>query len=480
LKDCGPRRPEWVFMKKLPNKGKRVLFTLFVALAFLLQLHAEGYALSIEEERIAGESFRDAVRKQLDMFDDDFCDAYINELGQYITTFLDTKPFPFHFYIVHKNDLNAFAGPGGHVFFFTGLIRVMDSADEMAAVMAHEIAHVSARHISERVEQSKMITLATLAGVLAGMLIGGRAAGALVTGSMAAGIQKQLSYSRDDERQADQLGFKYMDKAGFDPGGMVAVLKKLERATWIDANAVPPYLLTHPGGSERVAAMEIRLGDYAGPRGNEEAARFRNLFPYVKAAVVAKSGDLRNAERVFEAELEKNPLSASSRFGLGVVRKEQLDYTTAVEHLEKALSLEPRMPPILTALAETYQMQGRYERAVQVLERVLGVDDRDKTALLLLALSYRQLEDYRKAIVFLERLASMKPVKDEVYYHLGMSYGREGRLAQAHYNFGVYFKKSGNVDKARFHFQKAEELAGPDQLLRNRIQTEREGLRPRS
>jgi beta-barrel assembly-enhancing protease len=467
-------------MKKIPKKVRRAIFTLFVAFSLLVHLHAEGYALSIEEERIAGESFSDAVRKQLDMFDDDFCDAYINELGQYITTFLETKPFPFHFYIVQKNDLNAFAGPGGHVFFFTGLIRMMDSADEMAAVMAHEIAHVSARHISERVEQSKLISLATLAGVLAGMLIGGKAAGALVTGSMAAGIQKQLSYSRDDERQADQLGFKYMDKAGFDPGGMAAVLKKLERATWIDANAIPPYLLTHPGGSERVATMEIRLGDYEVRPENEETARFRKLFPYVKAVVIAKSGDVRNGERIFEAALEKNPLSAPSHFGMGIVRKEQLQYADAVEHLEKALSLEARMTPILTALAEAYQMQGRYERAVQVLEKALSVDDRDKTALLLLALSHRHLEDYRKSIVFLERLASMKPVKDEVYYHLGMSYGREGKLAQAHYNFGVYFKKSGVVDKARFHFQKAEELAGSDRLLLNRIQTEREGLRPRS
>jgi beta-barrel assembly-enhancing protease len=466
-------------MKKILKKASRVVFTLFVAFTLLFHLHVEGYALSIEEERIAGESFRDAVRKQLDMFDDDFCDAYINDLGQYITTFLETKPFPFHFYIVNKNDLNAFAGPGGHVFFFTGLIRAMDSADEMAAVMAHEIAHVSARHISERVEQSKMITLATLAGVLAGMLIGGKAAGALVTGSMAAGVQKQLSYSREDERQADHLGFKYMDKAGFDPGGMVAVLRKLERSTWIDANAIPPYLLTHPGGSERVSTMEIRLGDYEGRPENTETARFRKLFPYVKAAVIAKSGDARNGERIFETELEKTPASAPAHFGLGILRKEQLQYATAVEHLEKALSLEPRMLPILTALAEVHQMQGRNERAVQVLDKALSVDDRDKTALFLLALSYRYLEDYRKSIVFLERLASMKPVKDEVYYHLGMSYGREEKLAQAHYNFGVYFKKSGVVDKARFHFQKAEELAGSDQLLRNRIQTEREGL-PRS
>jgi len=463
-------------MKKILKKANRVVFTLFVAFTLLMHLHVEGYALSIEEERIAGESFRDAVRKQLDMFDDDFCDAYINDLGQYLTTFLETKPFPFHFYVVHRNELNAFAGPGGHVFFFTGLIRVMDSADELAAVMAHEIAHVSARHISERVEQNKMITLATLAGVIAGMLIGGKAAGALVTGSMAAGVQKQLSYSRDDERQADQLGFKYMDRAGFDPGGMVAVLKKLEQATWIDANAIPPYLLTHPGGPERVATMEIRLGDYAGQPENKESARFRKLFPYVKAVVIAKSGDARNGERIFSAELEKNPASAPAHFGLGIVRKEQLEYAGAVEHLEKALSLKPRILPILTALAEAYQMQGRNQRAVQVLERALAVDDQDKTALFLLALSYRDLEDYRKSVVFLERLASMKPVKDEVYYHLGMSYGREGKLAQAHYNFGVYFKKSGVVDKARFHFQKAEELACSDQLLRNRIQSEREGL----
>ena len=466
-------------MKKNLNKAKRALFALFVAFTLLIHLHAEGYALSIEDERIAGESFRDAVRKQLSMFDDDFCDAYINELGQYLTTFLETRPFPFHFYIVHKNDLNAFAGPGGHVFFFTGLISVMDTADELAAVMAHEIAHVSARHISERVEQNKMIAIGTLAGILAGMLIGGKAAGALATGSMAAGMQKQLSYSRDDERQADQLGFKYMDQAGFDPGGMAAFLKKLERATWIDTNAIPPYLLTHPGGPERVASTEIRLRDYTGRPENAQTARFRKLFPYVKAVVIGKSGDAGRGERIFEAELEKNPASGPAHFGMGILRKEQLHYAGAVEHLEKALSLEPRMLPILTALAVAYQMEGRSERAVQVLEKALGVDDRDKTALLLLALSYRHLEDYRKSIVFLERLASMKTVKDEVYYHLGMSYGREGKLAQAHYNFGVYFKKSGVADKARFHFQKAEELAGPDRLLRNKIQAEKEGL-PRS
>jgi predicted Zn-dependent protease len=467
-------------MRGKVRKIRKAFFTAFLALALLFQLHGQGYALSIEEEREAGEKFKDAVRKQLTMFDDDFCDAYINDLGQYLTRFLETKPFPFHFYIVKENDLNAFAGPGGHIFFFTGLIRGMDSVDELAGVMAHEIAHVSARHISDRIEQNKLVTLATLAGVLAGMLIGGKAAGAIMTGSMAAGMQKQLSYSRDDERQADQLGFKYMDQAGFDPGGMVVTLKKLERAMWVDANSIPPYLLTHPGGPERVSTTEIMLRGYKGRPENAETAKFRRLFPYVKAVVVAKSGDPANAERLFGEELQKNPDSAPALFGMGLVRKEKLQYANSLEYLEKALSKEPEMLPILTALAESYQMQGRDERAIRVLEKALKVDDRDKTALFLLAVSYQNLEDYRKSVVFLERLASMKPVRDEVYYHLGMCYGREGKLALAHYNFGVYFKRSGVVDKARFHFQKAEELAGSDQLLRNKIQTEKEELRLRS
>lgn len=462
------------------RKIRKAVFASVLGVVLLVQLHGQGYALSIEEETEAGEKFSEEVRKQLPMFDDDFCDAYINDLGQYLTSFLETKPFPFHFYIVNKNDLNAFAGPGGHVFFYTGIIRGMDSVDELAAVMTHEIGHVSARHISERIEQNKLITIATLAGVLAGMLIGGEAAGAVMTGSMAAGMQKQLSYSRDDERQADQLGFKYMDEAGFDPRGMEITLKRLERATWVDANAIPPYLLTHPGGSERVATAEIMLRGYKERPDNKETAKFRRLFPYFKAVVVAKSGDPENAEKLFQEELGKNPDSAPALFGMGLVRKEKLQYAEAQEYLEKALSKEPDMLPILTALAQSYQMQGRDERAIRVLEKALKINERDRTTLLLLAVSYQNLEDYRKSIVFLERLASMKPVNDEVYYHLGMCYGREGKLAVAHYNFGVYFKRTGVLDKARFHFQKAQELAGSDQLLRSKIQAEIEGLRHRS
>ena len=207
-------------------------YCLIFIMALFFSFNSGGFrafALSIEEERKMGEQFLAQINQSLRLVEDDFANSYINDLGQYLLRSLETKPFPFRFYIIQNGDLNAFAGPGGHIFFFTGLIEAMDEVDELAGVLSHEIAHVSARHLSERMEQSTMVQLATLAGVLLGALVGGEASGAIMTGSMAAVMQKQLAYSRDNERQADQLGFKFMAVAGFDPSGMIVTFKKIKK-----------------------------------------------------------------------------------------------------------------------------------------------------------------------------------------------------------------------------------------------------------
>ena len=95
-----------------------------------------------------------------------------------------------------------------------------------------------------------------MAGILAGAFLGGVAANALITGSMAAGIQAQLHYSREDERQADQLGFRYATAAGFVPSALTEALKKISRGNWMDTSKMPPYLLTHPTGPERMANLD--------------------------------------------------------------------------------------------------------------------------------------------------------------------------------------------------------------------------------
>ncbi|MGD9076294.1 MAG: M48 family metalloprotease, partial [Desulfobacteraceae bacterium] len=120
-----------------------------------------------------GEKFLIQIRQILDFVDDDYAQQYISALGHYLLRPLEIRYFPFHFYLVKDYDLNAFAGPGGHIFVFSGLINEMDNIDELAAVMCHEIAHVTARHLAHRMEQSKNLGWATLAGLLAGILIGG-------------------------------------------------------------------------------------------------------------------------------------------------------------------------------------------------------------------------------------------------------------------------------------------------------------------
>ena len=434
-------------------------------------------ALSIEEERKMGEQFLVQVSQSLRLVEDDFANTYINDLGQYLLGSLETRPFPFRFYIIQDNDLNAFAGPGGHIFIYTGLIEVMDDIDELAAVTAHEIAHVSARHLSERMEQSTKFQLATLAAILVGALIGGEARGAIVTGSMAAVMQKQLAYSRDDERQADQLGFKYMALAGFEPSAMIETLKKIQKGQMLAPNQTPTYLLTHPGGTERIANYETMMyGDKPLIQEKGETRKYRQFYPVFKAILRAKYMESSEAERAFKLDLRKDPESIWAHFGLGIVLRERREYQKAIDYFHEALRRRPQSLFIMRNLAEAYQLMGRADEAIALLSEALKLEPRDKSALFLMALSYQNMEEYRKAIPIFEKLTAMAPVKDEVFYNLGVSYGRLNRLAQAHYNFGIYFKRVRKIEKSMFHFQKAEDFSKNDPALKRRIKKAKQDL----
>ena len=220
------------------------------------------------------------VSNQYPLVSDPFACKYINDLGHYLLAPLETKPFPFHFYIINDGTLNAFAGPGGHIFFYAGLIEAMDRVDELAAVMCHEIGHIAARHLSKRIDQTKDIGIGTMAGILAGILIGGPLAAALITGSMAAGMQAQYHFSREDERQADQLSYKYIRPSTFDSkSDDRAPFKKFRKGSWIGTGQTPPYLLTHPTGPERMSNLESLSNDEESLSPNKEALYFRALFP---------------------------------------------------------------------------------------------------------------------------------------------------------------------------------------------------------
>ncbi len=133
------------------------------------------------------------------------------------------------------------------------------------------------------------------------------------------------------------------------------------------------------------------------------------------------------------------------------------------------MARKPGSLPILRCLGETHQLKGQAEIAASILEKTLTLDPADKSTLFLLANAYHSMERYDKAIHHYKRLTFMRPVKNEVFYKLGVSYGRKEKLPLAHYYFGLYFKRIGNPKKAKYHFEKASSLPQADGTLRSRI-----------
>ncbi len=441
---------------------------LLLGLIFFCPIGA--HAISVNEEEILGREFMANIKAHYTFLDDQFANRYMNELGQYLLRPLETRPFRFHFYIINNDTLNAFAAPGGNIFIFSGLLNLMDTVDQLGGVIAHEIGHVAARHLSQRIDQSKKIGLATLAAIFAGALLGGEAVQAITAGSMAAGIQAQLHYSRQDERQADQLGFKYATAAGFNPKGLIEILSKMDQKNWMGPKNIPPYLLTHPTGPERIANLESMISNYTPSSPKKEYLRLKRLFPIFKIVVLAKTSSPESAKKRFERSLKKNPRSPLAHFGMGIACMRNQEYQKAVDYLEKAAHSLPNAPPVLKELGRAYQYQGDNEHAKKIFERLIDMDPDDTEAQYLLAITYENLEQWANALSILKALASFSPVKPDTYYHLGYCYGKENRLARAHFYFGLYFRTLGKENKARFHFNEAYKLAGDDNRLKEKIQ----------
>ena len=449
-------------------KNLFVLIALFLVSATALA-DSQAAFLSPQEETSLGKRFLVSISAHYELADYPYIVRYINDLGTYIGSRVEVPYFPLKFYVIKDNTINAFAAPAGHVFFFSGLIMIMDNVDEFASVLAHELGHVSARHLAAKIERSQKISLATMAGILAGILIGGEAAGALITGSMAAGIQAELGYSRDDERHADQLGLKYTYLSGFDPEGMVTVLQKMQRESWYGGQGTPSYLLTHPGAAERMANIEAMSRGHKMMPEPDETKKLRLRFPIFHTMVVALCDDKEAATRVFKRILQTDPKSSMAHYGLALILQREGNIHEALGHFSAALRENPNSIPVLFSMGKAYQTIGEYGNSVSILQKARKLSPKDTNISYLLALSFQNLEQYSQASRIYEKLTFLPPVNDRVYYNLGLVYGRQGKLALAHYNLGRYFTKLRRKEKALFHFEKAKELAQSDPALRQRI-----------
>ncbi len=432
------------------------VLTLIITGLFLLSVTTTPVrALTVSEERELGDEFVKHAREAYAFVDDPFVNDYINRLGQKLVAAFPAQPFDFNFYIIKNPVYNAFAAPAGHVFIHSGLISAMDSESELAGILAHEIAHVYCRHISEKIEKSKKLSLATLAGITAGIFLG---SGALAIGSAAAGQAASLAYSRQDEQQADQIGVQYMAAANYNAQGLLTMLKKIKDKHWFTELEVPTYLTTHPGTDERIVYIDSMLASDRyrprQPQTPENEADFRLAW----TIITATCDDADLALKQMKARIDRDDKDALAHLGYALALSRKARHAEAIAHLYTALDENVFVPQILTTLGITYVLTGNYEKALKILEDIPETPYWDYKKQFFQAEAAENTGQPEKSIALLEDIISKKPDYYNAVYALGMIYGRHEQPSQAHYYLGLYYHNIKDPKNAMFHLQKALDL----------------------
>jgi predicted Zn-dependent protease len=405
------------------------------------------------EEELAQE-FMKIVLSSYDLIEDPLIVDYVNKIGHRIVAALPpSQPYAYRFFVVREDVYNAFASPAGNIFVNSGLIEAMENEEELAGILAHEVAHVQARHLSQKIERSKKIGLATLAGVAAGIFLG---AGEVAIGSIAAGQAAALAYSRENEIQADQLGLNYLAKAGYGGEGLLSILNKIRAKTWYDSAQMPSYLSTHPAVEDRLAYVDTRLAKNkkSPPTGVQKTPYD---FRAVHTRITALYGDERSALTKFKSAIADRPGDSMAYFGYGLVKARMGDRRTAVTYLRKALERKAFSPEILTALGRVYFLDGRYTQALSTLEGAISIFPGYPEALFFLGRTQMEMGDLAEAEKSFETLITKSPHYRQAYYFLGVIYGKQRKLADAHYTLGIYYLKKGNPANAQIQFKRALE-----------------------
>ena len=245
------------------------------------------------EYRIGAEIMR-RIQADPDYITDSVITEYLNNIGNKI---VNASPSvrgeavnEFFFFAVRDSALNAFALPGGFIGVHTGLMIAAQNESELASVLAHEIGHVSQRHIARMISQQKQDILIPIASIVLATIAGAARssdlAGALIMGGQGLAIQKQLNFSRDAEREADRVGFVLLRDAGFDTNGAVSFFERLQMASRHYGEAISVYLRTHPLTTERIADMQTRARSEP-YRQHADSADF--IFTRVRARLVQDS-----------------------------------------------------------------------------------------------------------------------------------------------------------------------------------------------
>jgi predicted Zn-dependent protease len=458
-----------------PSKIILFLVTLFTLISF----SQASFGLTLEEESKVGKDLYEKLEKSNILFKNTRINEYVTLVGNKVLNQTHQTLFDFQFSIIDSQAINAFATPGGYVYVNKGLINILENESELAGVLAHEISHITARHIARQMEKSQTLNMATLAAILAGAILGGGGQGteAVLGLSLATATTLQLKYSRENEEEADRLGMTALTGAGYDAKGMLNLLKIMKNFEFY-SNSIPSYFLTHPGTDERIHYIDGLLQTRYKSKGARSIigglSRIQTLI------LLSDKENMDSAQKQFESNLKKNPNNLDAIYGMAVIQSRLGKKDESIRLFTKAQRLAPNDLDVLRGIGMDYFNSGNMNQAIVYLEQAHKINDRDEDTILYLARANEEVGNFTLAIKLYQDLHKLRPDDITLHYHIGMNLGKTGDQGESHYQFGLFNKNKEKMDSALFHFKEALKYFPAGSARYSEIQKEIENLKPQN
>ncbi|MDD2738991.1 MAG: M48 family metalloprotease [Methylomonas lenta] len=410
---------------------------------------SSGALISPAEEKEFGAAFFRNLHSQTEISQDLEIQQYIQSIGRQLATNSDNPSTPFYFFVVMDPDINAFAGPGGYIGVNSGLILLTEAESELASVMAHEIGHVTQRHLYRQIEAASKMSIPIVAATLAAILIGTQSpqmGQAALMAVQAGSVQFQINFTRDNEKEADRVGMQTLANSSFDPRSMPTFFERLQQSTRYYGKGVPEFLRTHPVSESRIADT----------RGRAETFPYRQYpdsmgYLLTKAKLYVLATANKDAAIKHFSTLEQQGTDeqrAIARYGMGLIYLQNLQYPAASEIFQKLLEKYPNQPQYIAALARTAMESRDYNKANQLFARAaqsFPSNDAIKIEYTRCLLKSGKPEQAKQVLLGLPN-----DQKERAFYYqlLAQIYADLNQAGESHRYMAEYYYASGQTEDA--------------------------------
>jgi predicted Zn-dependent protease len=403
--------------------------------------------LSMEDEYQIGRMIVRGLRDQDQILEDPEVTEYIRSLGFRLSSQAHDGSQRFNFFVVRDNTINAFALPGGFIGVNTGLLLKTKNESELAGVLAHEIAHVTQRHIARSIAAQSRSSLVSTAAMLAAILVGAAAGGgdaamAGVAAAQSLAIQQQISFTRSNESEADRVGLGLLARSGFDPNGMPSFFETMSSLAGGSEMNIPEMLRTHPVSTARIAETKERAAQLDVTPAPESPS-----YALTRERLRVLSTPPGEDPRSYYAATIKNEPDATPAqvYGQGLALMMAGEAKKAVPIFERLRNADPTMLQYHTALGQAQLLAGDGQGSLQTLKRARELFPRNVAVTVRYAEALMQKGDPKKAHEILLDLFNTVPPTPEQAKLTALAANAAGDVADSYYYMSEYHIMSGDL-----------------------------------